>query len=391
MTPTARNSTPRLLGIFAHPDDETFCAGGTLAKYVDAGAEAMVASFTRGGAGQIRDARAATRRTLPEVRDRELRAACKALGVQHVTCLDYGDGTLKDVDPKTLVGEAVSIIRRFRPDVVFTFGEEGASGHPDHITIGRVATEACRLAGHSDQFPDGGLPAHAPASVYHSRFPRSRLLLMDHLAKWLVSHGTRFRGSLDFIQGLMLFAGETNTLGYNSDHIRVAWYPPEFYIIEQGEPATSLYLILSGEAEVFEETPQGDTVKVARVGPGEFVGELGLAHGHPRSASVISRDSVTCLVLSADEPTAFAGRGEGAQFAETAGDSRLEDLSSTATTCIDVTDYVGQKMAAVAAHRTQYRLSPDLFPQATLREMLGHEYFIRVYPPVQPETDILPA
>ena len=121
------------------------------------------------------------------------------------------------------------------------------------------------------------------------------------------------------------------------------------------------------------------------------MGELGLAHGHPRSASVISRDSVTCLVLSADEPTAFAGRGEGAQFAETAGDSRLEDLSSTATTCIDVTDYVGQKMAAVAAHRTQYRLSPDLFPQATLREMLGREYFIRVYPPVQPETDILPA
>ena len=62
-----------------------------------------------------------------------------------------------------------------------------------------------------------------------------------------------------------------------------------------------------------------------------------------------------------------------------------------ATTCIDVTDYVGQKMAAVAAHRTQYRLSPDLFPQATLREMLGHEYFIRVHPPAQPETDILPV
>ena len=61
MTDTAaQGGRPRLLGVFAHPDDETFCAGGTLAKYVAEGAEAMVTSFTRGDAGQIRDASAAT-------------------------------------------------------------------------------------------------------------------------------------------------------------------------------------------------------------------------------------------------------------------------------------------------------------------------------------------
>src|SRR5215467_3932274 len=86
--------TLRLLGVYAHPDDETFCAGGTLAKYVAAGAEAMVVSMTQGEAGQIRDAQAATRRTLGQVRAEELRRACQELGVQHVRCLTYGDGTL---------------------------------------------------------------------------------------------------------------------------------------------------------------------------------------------------------------------------------------------------------------------------------------------------------
>ncbi len=53
-----------MLGIFAHPDDETICAGGTLAKYASAGAEVRVISLTKGGAGQIRDASVATRATL---------------------------------------------------------------------------------------------------------------------------------------------------------------------------------------------------------------------------------------------------------------------------------------------------------------------------------------
>ena len=122
---------PRILGVFAHPDDESFCAGGTLAKYVAAGAVAMVVSATRGDAGQIRDARAATRRTLGQARELELVAACERLGVQHVRCLDYGDGTLKDVEQETLTRDVAEIIRSFRPDVVITFGEDGAYGAGD--------------------------------------------------------------------------------------------------------------------------------------------------------------------------------------------------------------------------------------------------------------------
>src|SRR5262245_66493629 len=84
----------RLLGVYAHPDDETFSAGGTLAKYVAAGAEVMVVSMTQGEAGQIRDAHAATRRTLGEVRAAELRRACQELGVTDVGGLKYGCGMI---------------------------------------------------------------------------------------------------------------------------------------------------------------------------------------------------------------------------------------------------------------------------------------------------------
>ena len=213
----------RVLGIFAHPDDETFCAGGTLAKYVKEGAEAMVLSFTRGDAGQIRDAGIATRRTLWEVREQELMRASQALGVQHVTCLDYGDGKLKDVDMATLIGAIVRVIRSFRPDVILTFGDDGACEHPDHIAISRATTKAFRLASDALQYPDqigGGLLPHTPSQLYHCRFPRRRLLLMDHIVRWLNSFDKRFRGTPEFAQGLKLFTTASKTLGYHSDHVR---------------------------------------------------------------------------------------------------------------------------------------------------------------------------
>src|SRR4051812_9073898 len=81
---------PRVLGLFAHPDDEVFCFGGTIARCAEAGAVTAVASLTRGEAGQIRDASTATRGSLGTVRIKELEQATTALGVDQVTCLDFG-------------------------------------------------------------------------------------------------------------------------------------------------------------------------------------------------------------------------------------------------------------------------------------------------------------
>lgn len=106
---------PRILCVFAHPDDETFCVGGTFAKSIARGAEVMVVSAIYGEAGQIRSPRVATRRTLGAVRVQELHLACQRFGVQRVVCLDDQDVTLENVDREELTGQVVEHIGSFRP------------------------------------------------------------------------------------------------------------------------------------------------------------------------------------------------------------------------------------------------------------------------------------
>jgi LmbE family N-acetylglucosaminyl deacetylase len=285
-----RHRQPRLLAVFAHPDDETFCAGGTLAKYVAAGWDVLVVAATRGQAGQIRDPQAATRRTLGQVREREFSAACEQLGVRHARVLDYMDGTLQDVDPVELTGAVVRIIRAFRPDVVLTFGSDGSYGHPDHIAIGAATTCAFEQAGSPRYFPEhlgAGRRPHRPAQLYHSHFPQSRVLLRDGLAHWLAASATRFRGTAEFVRALPLFVEEATTLRYASDHVDVTWFPRGSHIIEQGEPGASLYLILSGYAEVIQEDADSTQRTLAQLGPGEFFGEQAIVHRKPRTAHIV--------------------------------------------------------------------------------------------------------
>ena len=149
----------RLLGVFAHPDDETFCAG-TFARYAEQGAEIMVVSATRGQAGQIRDAAAGTRRTIAAAREAELRLACDRLGITTVRCLHHVDGTLADAEFSALVDEVAEVIREFRPDVVITFGPDAGYGHPDHVTISAVTTAACQRA---------ACPGHRPGRTATGR------------------------------------------------------------------------------------------------------------------------------------------------------------------------------------------------------------------------------
>lgn len=384
----------RLLGVFAHPDDESFCAGGTLAKYVAQGAEAMVVSLTRGQRGQIRDAYVATRRTLGEVREEELRHACAQLGVQHCLCLDYVDGTLTSIDADQMIGDVVRLIRAFRPDVVITFDRTGGYGHPDHIAVSSATTRAFELAGDEDSFPEhrgAGLEPHSPRALYHSLFVRHDMLMLDELAHWLMALGPRYRASDDFVQAMSFFASESTTLQYASDEVRVNWYAPGLYIVEQGEAGDSLYLILSGHVDVVQDQPDGMQQHLARKEPGEFFGEMALTSGQPRTASVIAVDSVTCLVLSRAPALKFAARGAGTPLMEDRlANAEEESRTSGATTCIDVDEYVQQKLAAIASHRTQYPIKPKMFPASMLRRMMGKEYFARIFPLAQLDGDLLP-
>jgi len=366
----------RILGIFAHPDDEVFVMGGTLAKYAAQGAEAMVLSATRGQAGQIRDASAATRHTLGATRERELGRACEILGVRRAVCGDFMDGGLKGADFDALIRLAADAIREFRPDVVITFGEDGAYGHPDHVTISAATTAAFELA------------AGGEARLYHSHFARSRLLMLDRLAGWLVSLEARFRGGPEFVRSLSLFAEESTTLRYAGDFIEVRWFPAGTYIVEQGEVGTSLFLIVSGTARVAEEPTPGALRTLRQIGPGEFFGELALVYEQPRSAHVIAVDAVTCLVFSPAAPTLFAGRGPGGSAADPPGAERTDWPGEQPTAAIDVSAYVDQKIRAIAAHRTQFPIEPELFPMPMLQEMLGREYFVRVRPPRQVDTEL---
>ncbi len=368
---------PRLLGVFAHPDDETVCAGGTLAKYASTGAETHVVSLTRGGAGQIRDAAAATRATLRAVRERELEAAGKELGLTRTRCLDHPDGGLPGLDGRELLALAAALLDEVDPDVVITFGPDGFSGHPDHVTVGAAVTAACRER-----------QATRPVRLYHCHLPQSRMLLRDRLASWVVELTTRFKGTKEFVQALSVFSRETSALGYSADFVSVEWFPAGSYLVEQGEPATSMYLLLSGEVEIRREDEDGRVRVVDRSGPGEFIGEQGIATGRPRNAHVVALDDVTSLTFLAAEPLPVDRREDQPPPSRTRLLPSGDRIDAVVDTCIDVSDFVGHKIRATAAHRSQYPIDPDMFPESILQEMFGREYFVQVLPEPELRTSL---
>lgn len=391
MNPLPPTYPHRILAIYAHPDDECYCSGGTLAKYSQQGAEIMVVSATKGQAGQINDTYRTTRTTLGSQRAVELANSCKQLGVDHVECWDYMDGGLEHADQHQLIGDIVLTLRTFRPQIVITFGLDGAYGHPDHVAICRATTIAFNVAGDPKGYPsqlsDTVFP-HKPDSLYYAHFPERRLLLLEELAYWLVARKDHFQGNLNFVHGLSLFAEESTMLHYSNDFIEVKWFPPGFCIIEQGETSDKLYVILSGNVDVQREDSHGELNYVAELGVGEFFGEIGIATHHTRNAHVIAKEPVTCFVFSPGQPTKFAGRGKGAIHGTSYGNTELEENTGLATHVIDVTDFITQKISAIAEHRTQYPITTDMFPEDMLKRLFGHEYFIQVFPHRKLETSL---
>lgn len=174
---------PRFMGIWAHPDDEAFLSAGTMARATTHGHPVAIVCATRGEAGEIADPSLATPETLGQVRERELRAACAAVGVTDVSFLDYVDGHLPEADSAEAVGRIVYHLRRFRPDVVLTFPPNGGYGHVDHMAINRLALAAVRAAADPARYPEHGLPAHRVRKVYYGAISRERLGAMREEAR----------------------------------------------------------------------------------------------------------------------------------------------------------------------------------------------------------------
>ena len=193
---TSTNSTaPRLMTIFAHPDDESFGVAGTIAHATRTGHAVAVVCATRGEEGKIADPSLATQENLGQVREQELRTAVAAVGVSDVVFLDYIDGHLAEADPEEALGKVVAQIRRFHPDVVITFDPKGGYGHVDHMAIHRLAVAGVAAAADPARFPEQiaqGAQPHRVRKVYYAAMPRERLLQMRDEA--------RARGE-DFIPG----------------------------------------------------------------------------------------------------------------------------------------------------------------------------------------------
>ncbi len=135
----------RILVVYAHPDDESFGPAAILAKYAREGAKVYGLIATRGEHGNTDLQPRPTPRELGQLRERDLRNAAAIIGFTHLDILNYEDGTLETVPTKELEEHILDAIRRYRPQVVITFGPGGITRHSDHLAIHRAAVAAfCR-------------------------------------------------------------------------------------------------------------------------------------------------------------------------------------------------------------------------------------------------------
>ena len=173
----------RILFLLAHPDDETFGPGGTIAKYAREGNEVHLLAATRGEAGMLGDPPVTDREHLGEVRSAELEAAAGVLGAAKVHYLGFHDGKLESLPRELLVEGAVEAVRRVRPHVLAGFGPEGVSRHPDHKVMCEVALAAFDRAGDPGWYPghfrDPGLRPWTPLKLYQFELPREVLSAWD--------------------------------------------------------------------------------------------------------------------------------------------------------------------------------------------------------------------
>ncbi len=181
-----QNPNPILLAVLAHPDDESFGMGGTLALYARKGYDVYLACATRGEVGTVDPEFMQGFSSIAELREAELRCAAQHLGLKNVYFLDYRDsgmpGTQENKHPNAQInhpvdevaGRVVKYIRELKPDVVLTFDPIGGYRHPDHIHIHQATVLAFEKADNASFHPESGSP-FKPRALYFHVFPHKLL------------------------------------------------------------------------------------------------------------------------------------------------------------------------------------------------------------------------
>lgn len=175
-----------ILAVLAHPDDESFGMGGTLALYAQKGYQVHLVCATLGEAGTVDDEYLKNYNSISDLREAELRCATQSLGLTAVHLLGYRDSGMPDTPENNhpnaqinhsleeVAGKIVKYIREIKPDIVLTFDPLGGYRHPDHIHIQKATTLAFEKANDASFHPEAGPPFKALALYYHL-FPRGFL------------------------------------------------------------------------------------------------------------------------------------------------------------------------------------------------------------------------
>jgi LmbE family N-acetylglucosaminyl deacetylase len=185
MTPMSNKT---LLAVLAHPDDESFGMGGTLALYASRGYDVYLICATRGEVGEADEEHLKGFASIADMRESELRCAAGILGLKGVFFLGYRDsgmqGSVPNQHPQAQVrhpveevaGQVLKYIRELKPQVVLTFDPIGGYRHPDHIHIQQATALAFEKAGDASFQPQAGSP-YSPQALYYHTFPHGFLKL----------------------------------------------------------------------------------------------------------------------------------------------------------------------------------------------------------------------
>ncbi len=195
--------TKTLLAVLAHPDDESFGLGGTLALYSSKGYDVYYVCATRGEAGTVDEEHLKGFKDTAEMRTAELMKAAQALGLKEVFFLGYRDSGMPGTEPNQhpdaqinapideVAGRVVNYIRDLKPEVVLTFDPIGGYKHPDHIHIHKATVLAFENSDNASFHPEAGAPFKAKA-LYYQVFPKGLLKAAVRLMPLFGKDPTKF-------------------------------------------------------------------------------------------------------------------------------------------------------------------------------------------------------